>query len=186
MRRIVPNLKELFFSLVLLLAIEKHTIFAPSKHRNHHGDDNRADGEIIQSTAMKKTNSNNQSMTATQQIAERRKAKEAKARRKVNEDWRKVESTSIYRKAATRKAGWNTTDRIADEVLDGIFLSLNTRNEDKSASEQKRLLRRIVEKRQAQAVHAKTRKSRGRETAVAVIINTSKCIERLHRLRFSC
>lgn len=125
-------------------------------------------------------------MTATQKIAERRRAKEARARRKVNEDWQRIESTGKYRKAVARGAGWNTTDRIADEVLDGIFLSLNARNDEKSASVQKRLLRRIVEKRQAQAVHVKTRNSRDRKTAIAVIINTSKCMERLHYLRFAC
>lgn len=135
---------------------------------------------------MKKTNSSTKNMSATQKIAERSRAKEAKARRKVNEDWQRIESTSKYRKAAARGAGWNTTDRIADEILDGIFLNLKARDGEKSASEQKRILRRIVEKRQAQAIHAKTRKSRDRKAAVAVIINTSKCIERLHRLRFAC
>lgn len=135
---------------------------------------------------MKNANSSKQDMTATQKIAERRRAKEAKARRKVNEDWQKVESTGKYRKAAVRMARWNTTGRIANEVLDGIFLSLNARNGDKSASEQRRLLRRIVEKRQAQAVHAIIRKDRDRKTAVTVIINTSKCLERLHHLRFAC
>lgn len=125
-------------------------------------------------------------MTATQKNSERRRAKEAKARRKVNEDWQRVESTGKYRKALAREVGRNTTDRIADEVLDGIFLSLNTRNSRKSVSEQKRLLRRIVEKRQAQALHAKTRKSRDRKTAVTVIMNTGKCMEHLHHLRFAC
>lgn len=135
---------------------------------------------------MKKTNSSKQNMTATQKIAERCKAKEVKARRKANEDWKRIESTGKYRKAAIRGAGWNTTDRIAEEFLDGIFLNLKARDGEKSASEQKRLLRRIVEKRQAQAIHAKTRKSRDRKTAVAVIINTSKCLERIHNLRFAC
>lgn len=138
------------------------------------------------SKAMKKTNSSTQNMTAIQKIAERSRAKEVKARRKVNEDWQRIESTGKYRKAVARGAGWNTTDRIADEVLDGIHLRLNARNDEKSTSEQKRLLRRIVEKRQAQAIHAKTRNSRDRETAIAVIINTSKCLERLHNLRFAC
>lgn len=135
---------------------------------------------------MKKTNSSTQNMTATQKIAERRRAKEAKAHRKLNEDWQRIESTGKYRKAVARGTGWNTTDKIADEVLDGLFLSLNARNNEKSASEQTRLLRRIVEKRQAKGIYAKTRKSRDRKTAVAVIINTSKCLERLHNLRFAC
>lgn len=135
---------------------------------------------------MKKTNSSTQNMTATQKIAERSRANEAKVRRKVNEDWQRIESTGKYRKAVARGAGWNTTDRIADEVLDGIFLSLNPRNDEKSESEQTRLLRRIVEKRQAQAIHAKTRNSRGRKTAIAIKSNTSKCLERLRHLRFAC
>lgn len=135
---------------------------------------------------MKKTNSSKKGMAAAQKIAERRRAKEAKARRKLNENWQRIELTGKYRKAVARGAGWNTTDRIADEVLDGIFLSLNARNDEKSASEQTRLLRRIVEKRQAQAIHAKTRNSRDRKTAIAVIINTRKCMERLHYLRFAC
>lgn len=135
---------------------------------------------------MKKTNSNKMNTTTPRNKTERRRAKEAKARRKVNEYWQRIESTGKYRKAVARGVVWNTTDRIADEVLDGIFLSLNARNDEKSASEQKRLLRRIVEKRQAQAIHAKTRNSRNRKTAIAIKSNTSKCLERLHHLRFAC
>lgn len=170
----------------MLYTFEKRTNFASSKRRNHHGDDIRTDGETTKPTTMKKTNSSKKDMTATHKIAERRRDKEARARRKINEDWQRVESTGKYRKAVARGAGWNTTDRIADEVLDGIFLNLKARDGEKSASEQKRLLRRIVEKRQAQAIHAKTRKSRDRKTSIAVIINTSKCLERLHNLRFAC
>ena len=182
----VPILKELFFSFVLLYTLEKRTNFASSNRRNRHGSDIESDGEAIKSKTMKNANSSKHDMTATQKIAERRRAKEARARRKVNEDWQKVESTGKYRKAAVRMARWNTTGRIANEVLDGIFLSLNARNREKSASEQKRLLRRIVEKRQAQALHTKTRKSRDRKMTIAVIINTSKCMDRLHHLRFAC
>ena len=138
------------------------------------------------SKTMKNTNSSLQNMTATKKISGRSRAKEAQARRKLNEDWQKIEFTGKYRKAVARGAGWDTTDRIADEVLDGIFLKLKARDGEKSTSEQKRLLRRIVEKQQAQAIYAKTRKKRDRKTAVAVIINTNKCLERLHNLRFAC
>lgn len=185
-RRIVPNSRELFFSFVLLRIVEKCIKFAPSKHRNRHGEDFQNRWRPTKSKTMKKTNSSTQNMTTTQKTAERRQAKEAKARRKVNEDWQRIESSSKYRKAAVKSAGWNTTDRIANEFLDGTILTLNTRNDEKSASVQKRLLRRIVEKRQAQAVHDKTRKSRDRKTAIAIMINTSKCLERLHNIRFAC
>lgn len=125
-------------------------------------------------------------MTTTKKTSTPRREKDAKARRKVNDIWQRVESSGKYRRVAAICAGWDTTDKIAIEVLDGIFLNLNDRNCDKSASEQKRILRRIVEKRQAQAIHTKTRHSRDRKGSVAVIVNSSKCMERLHRLRFVC
>lgn len=115
---------------------------------------------------------------------ERKRVKEAKARRKVNDNWQRIECTGKYRKAVAKSIGINTTDKIADEVLDGILLNLNVRNCDKSVPKQKRLLRRIVEKRQAQAIHAKIRNNRDRKSTVAVIVNSSKCMERLHYLRF--
>lgn len=118
--------------------------------------------------------------------AEKRREKEAKVRRKVNEDWQRVEVTSKYRKAANRSVGMSTTDKIATEVLDGILLNLNERNCDKSPSEQKRLLRRIVEKRQAQAIHSRIRNNRDRRSTIAVITNSRKCMERLHDLRYAC
>lgn len=121
--------------------------------------------------------------TTSQKSIERRKAK---ARRKVNESWQRMETTGIYRKAVVTSAGRCTTDRIACEVLDGIFINLNERNRDKSTVMQKRILRCIVEKRQAQAIHCKTRKSHDRKTAIAVVTNSSRCMERLYDLRFAC
>lgn len=117
--------------------------------------------------------------------AEDRKAKEADIRRKVNKRWQKVEATDKYRKAASQSVWRNTTDKIEDELLDGILISLNARNGVKSASEQKRLLRRIVEKQQSQAIHTKTRKSRDRKAAVAAINNSSRCLKRLQHLQFA-
>lgn len=133
---------------------------------------------------MKKT-PNKSKLTAWQKTVNRRKMQEAKARRKVNEDWQRVEATKSYRKAVAYSACRSTTDRIADEVLDGIFLNFRGSSSDKSASVQKRILRRIVEKRQAQAIHAKTRRSCDREAEVAIITNSGKCMESIHRLRFA-
>lgn len=42
--------------------------------------------------------------------AEKRKEKEAKARRKVNEDWQRMELTGKYREAAAKSIGMNTTE----------------------------------------------------------------------------
>lgn len=135
---------------------------------------------------MKKVNTNKKDVMVAQKSAKRMKKKEAKSRRKANEDWQRLESTNKYRKAIVINTCKNTTDRIADEVLDGILLSLNDRNSKRSASEQKRLLRRIVEKRQAQALHAKIRKNRDRKSSIEVIDNSSRCMQRLYYLQFAC
>lgn len=134
---------------------------------------------------MKNTASKTLNTKATTSIKARSKSKEAKAHRIVNEEWQRLEATGKYRKAAAKSIGWNTTDKIADEVLDGILLNLNKRNSEKPASEQRKLFRHIVEKRQAQAIHSKTRNSRDRKSAIAVIVNSSKCMERLHYLRYA-
>ncbi|MCQ7926303.1 hypothetical protein NP234_24260 [Salmonella enterica] len=100
--------------------------------------------------------------------------------------WKTMGFFKSFRRAAIKEAAWATSDRIADEVLDGIFLNLNGRNADKSAAEQRKLLRRIVEKRQAQTIHAKMGRGEGREAASIVSYNASHCLERLHRLRHAC
>ena len=115
------------------------------------------------------TTSENKSRKNKRSIrAEKRRATEAKARRKVSEEWQHIELTCKYRQAVAKIIGMNTTDRIAAEVLDGILLNLSARNSDKSPTEQKRLLRRIVEKRQAQAMH-RSGYGRDRKSDIAVI-----------------
>lgn len=86
------------------------------------------------------------------QLLKKRKA-EANARRKVNEYWEKVEEGLNYKRAAVKQACKNATGTIRNECFDGMTLHLNPRSESKSYSSQKRILRRIVEKRQAQSIH---------------------------------
>lgn len=112
--------------------------------------------------------------------------KKSKSRKRLYENWQRVEATNKYQRAVAKSYGEHMTEKIAEEVLDGNFLNLNRRSQDKSWSEQKRILRRIVEKRHAQAIHSKRRNNRDRRTAIAVIANTSKCMERLHYLRCAC
>ena len=78
---------------------------------------------------------------------------EANARRKVAKKWAKIGSGAGYKRAAIREASLNVEKRIREETYDGFLLLLSERNCDKSISLQKRILRRIIEKRQAQAVH---------------------------------
>lgn len=79
--------------------------------------------------------------------------KEAMARRKLANAWMKIAKRGEYKRAAVKECCRNTTFQMEDELFDGIILSLNDRNSKKSYPIQKRILRRIVEKRQAQQVY---------------------------------
>ena len=81
------------------------------------------------------------------------KKKEANARRKLAERWNFVSNVIAYKKASVKEFSRRTTLLIEEELFDGILLDLKCCNEDTSYSVKKRLLRRIIEKKQAQAVH---------------------------------
>ena len=81
------------------------------------------------------------------------RAKEAKARRKIAKRWDKITQSVSYQKASTRECCRCETSKLKDELFDGILINLREKNSKKSYNRQKRLLRRIVEKRQAQKVH---------------------------------
>ena len=92
---------------------------------------------------------------ANQKQVKKSKRAEANARRKVNKSWEKVEHSPRYRSASVKYVCDTITRKIEIEVLDGILLNLSIKSQAKSASVQNRILRRIVEKRQAQANHKK-------------------------------
>lgn len=126
---------------------------------------------------MEKRTSQNQSL--------KNKKVEANARRKVNKNWEKVAHTPRYRSASAKEMCNTITKKIEIEVLDGILLNLSIKSQMKSASVQNRILRRIVEKRQAQA----NRKKHGRTedlTSIHVSITcTSRCMEAIRKKRFA-
>lgn len=117
--------------------------------------------------------------------SERAKKASANARRKMYENWRKVEATSRYRKAVIKNVCNITTQKIEIEVLDGILLNLNHRNQEKSQSVQNRILRRIVEKRQAQATHKKNGRSDDLSSFRISISCISQCMNDIHKKRFA-
>lgn len=84
-----------------------------------------------------------------------RKQVEANARRKVVKAWTKLANGAKYQKAAIKAVCERTTLQMEEELFDGILLNLRDKNNVKSYSAQKRILRRIVEKRQAQQTHGK-------------------------------
>ena len=101
---------------------------------------------------------------------------EANARRKINRTWMHVEETSRYRRASSNRLYQSTTSKINDEVLDPVNLNLNLKSRVKSANAQYRLLRRIVEKRQAQANHKKNGRSEDLTSLHYTILCVSRCM----------
>jgi hypothetical protein len=106
---------------------------------------------------MKQTPNNNKATMnnkATAKQTKKQRKAEADAHRRTNKRWERVETSDRYRKAATEELCNVTTNKIEIEVLDGILLNLNIRSKMKPSKVQDRILRRIVEKRQAQEAWA--------------------------------
>lgn len=121
-----------------------------------------------------------QRLTPTQKM----RRKEAKARREINKKWERMEGRSKYLQEVAKKSCNDITALIQDECFDGILLQLKPRSEHKSHKEQKRLLRRIIEKRQAQAIHRKIGRSHDRFVTHMKHHSASKSANDLHRFQF--
>ena len=119
-----------------------------------------------------------------QKANQKRIRTEANARRKVNKSWEKVEHTPRYRSASAKYVCDTITRKIEIEVLDGILLNLSIKSQTKSPSIQNRILRRIVEKRQAQANHKKFGRTEDLTSIHISITGTSRCLEAIHKKRF--
>ena len=78
-----------------------------------------------------------------------------KYQKETNKRWMFLENTSKYRTTIAKDIGNKITKTLKSELLDGLFITLKDRNRSKSGSPQTRIVRRIVEKRQAQAAHHK-------------------------------
>lgn len=113
-----------------------------------------------------KNNSNNgqTEMNNTKKANQKRIQAEANARRKVAKSWALVAQGIKYRKAAVKESCDRLTQIMEEELFDGILLNLSGRNGMKSYSCQKRILRRIVEKRQAQSAHHRVGRTGSRYT----------------------
>ena len=101
----------------------------------------------------------------------------------TNNRWKQIESTNGYKMAASRELTKKATNRIKEDILDGIFVELSERYQDKSWSVQKRVLRRIVEKRQAQANALVFGTCRGRFIAHENAKSTRRCIKSIDKER---
>lgn len=118
---------------------------------------------------------------ATAKQTKKQRKAEADARRRTNKRWERVKTSYRYRKAAAEELCNVTTNKI--EILDGILLNLNIRSQVKPSRVQDRILRRIVEKRQAQASHKKHGRSEDLTTVHITLTCTSKCMEDIRKKR---
>lgn len=137
---------------------------------------------------MKQTTNNNKNTMdkkANQKLVMKNKKVGANARRKVNKSWEKVEHTSRYRSASAKEVCDTITKMIEIELLDGIQLNLSVKSQVKPTSVQNRMLRRIVEKRQAQAGHKKYGRTEDLTSIHISIAGTSRCMEIIHKKRFA-
>lgn len=108
-----------------------------------------------------------------------------KINKSINERWGCVQKTAKYKRAVVREACSETSKKIEIEVLDGLLLNLNFRNREKPMSVQRRILRRIVEKRQAQANHKKIGRSDDLSSLRITISCTSECLANINRKRYA-
>lgn len=92
-------------------------------------------------------------VTSKQEAIAKTKKKEAKARRKLAKRWDIISNGIAYKKASVKEFSRRTTLLMEEQLFDGIFLELKCCNEDISYMAKQRMLRRIIEKKQAQAVH---------------------------------
>jgi len=135
---------------------------------------------------MKQTTNNSKNTMnkkASQKQSIKNKRAEANARRKINKSWQKVENTSQYRSASAKEVCDTITKKIEVEVLDGILLNLSIKSQTKPSSVQNRILRRIVEKRQAQAIHKKHGRTEDLTSIHVSITCTSRCMEAIRKKR---
>lgn len=95
--------------------------------------------------------------------------------------WESVSKMACYKYASARESNRKIISDAKEVLYDGILLSLNHRNNDKSSSVQQRLLRRIIEKRQAQAIHRIAGRSQGRLVRRMTRAYSSRCMLKLYR-----
>lgn len=107
------------------------------------------------------------------------------SRRKINRNiakkWAIVGNSMRYKCAAVREASLNSLNDIKEETFDGILIALSSHNSGKSLNVQKRILRRIVEKRQAQIAHRYMRHTDDLTVSHLASVYSSKCIKMLRQ-----
>lgn len=118
-----------------------------------------------------------------QRTIEMKKRIEANVRCRVAKSWARTGNCMGCKRAAVMETYRYTVDKMEEELFDGIILSLSQRNSRKSMSVQMRVLRRIVEKRQAQAAYRYIGRSKDLLTEKVLSTCGKSCMRELRRYR---
>lgn len=97
--------------------------------------------------------------------------------------WRKMQKGKRYALFAAKEASMHIEQEIKKDLFDGILLCLSSRNEGASMARKRRVLRRIVERKQAQATFRFVGRGDGLLAASVVNRCSSMCMDRLDRYR---
>ena len=116
---------------------------------------------------------------AKQRTAQERAKSEVKARREAIQNWERLKQNTKYQMAVAEESCNLLTQELKEELFDGILLNL--RAENKSYRCQKRTLRRIVEKRQAQTMHRIVGRSGDRYSSHMVSHCVGESMSQLHK-----
>lgn len=109
------------------------------------------------------------------------KKSRAKYRKIVMKLWQLAEQGECYQKYAVKDSCYRIADNIKEEMMDGMFLKLSDRSSSKSYNVQKRTLRRVVEKRQAQAVYRKLGHTHDEYSNHMERTSISKCMKSIRK-----
>ena len=101
--------------------------------------------------------------------------------RRLAKAWESTSKMVSYKYASARESNRKIISDAKEMLYDGILLSLSHRNSDKSSPVQQRLLRRIIEKRQAQAIHRIAGRSQDRLARRMTRAYSSRCMRKLYR-----
>ena len=130
----------------------------------------------------KKFNTEGSSMTSSKEVKSNGSSKSKTSSKRTQKDtkkgnvWLRVESTEKYRNYVALVTCCKITESLKLELLDGVSIVLNERNSNKSDKKKRRIMRRIVEKRQAQAAHQKLGRTKDLFVTNIERSNVSRCM----------
>ena len=104
-------------------------------------------------------------------------------RRLLAKNWAYVEHGTSYIQAISIEACNHEICKIKKELFDDAYLKLNVRNCMKSNTVQNRILRRIIEKRQAKPIHRRIGRTEDLFASYLLRISTTKSINNITRGR---